>query len=89
MVEHACPNMPSEEIVPPTMLSEVEARQYVRNNTPLGPGVTLPEGWVTNIINGGAASQLAGSHGLHRNVSVGYVVGGATRPQALRLGSVL
>ena len=51
VVEHTPPNMPSEKIVPPTMLSEVEARQYIRNNTPLEPGVTLPEGWVTNIFN--------------------------------------
>ena len=42
VVEHAPPNMPSEKIVPPTMLLEVEARQYIRNNTPLEPGVTLP-----------------------------------------------
>ena len=60
VVEHSPANMPSEKIVPPTMLSEVEARQYIRNNTPLEPGVTLPEGWVTNIINMPVAPCLSG-----------------------------
>lgn len=60
VVEHAPPNMPLEKIVPPTMLSEVEARQYIRNNTPLEPGVTLPEGWVTNIVNVPVAPRLSG-----------------------------
>ena len=58
VVEHARPNMPSENIVPPTMLSEVEARQYIRNNTPLDLGVTLPEGWVKNIVNVPVAPRL-------------------------------
>ena len=60
VVEHVPPNMSSEKIVPPTMLSEVEARQYIRNNTPLEPGVTLPEGWETNIVNMPVAPRLSG-----------------------------
>ena len=59
VVEHAPPNMPSEKIVPSTMLSEVEARQYIHNNTLLEPHVTLPEGWVTNIVNVPVAPGLS------------------------------
>ena len=42
--EHMPPNMPSEEIMPPTMLPEEKAQLYIRNNTLLEPDVTLPEG---------------------------------------------
>ena len=59
VVEHVPPNMPSEKTVPLTMLSEVEARQYIRNNTLLESGVTLPEGCVTNIVNMPVAPRLS------------------------------
>ena len=55
--------MPSEKIVLQTMLLEVEARQYICNNTPLEPGVTLPEEWVTNIVNMPVAPCLSGHDG--------------------------
>ena len=41
-------------------MSEEKARLYIRNNTPLEPGVTLPEGWVTNIVNMPVAPRLSG-----------------------------
>jgi hypothetical protein len=54
------PTMPPPNMPPRTMLSEEEARLYIRNNTPLEPGVTLPEGWVTNIVNVPVAPRLSG-----------------------------
>ena len=57
---NAPPPPPPPPPAPANQLTEAEARELVRTNTPVPANCVLPEGWATNPVHVPVAPMLAG-----------------------------